>query len=178
MKLGIFHTSRLKWYHDKDPLNPEYKLMYERTKPLSEAAMALFIEKNTVKGTQMSQTLTVRNHLKRIKGAKGLARDWYNRTAAIYAVKNSGRMKAICSSGLKTFNGKIDDVIPALATLALNIGDDLNPLVVAIKTKVDAKYAIINPDCELQVEDIGATGFIYDDLTTACSLLMKMEYRN
>ena len=178
VKLGIFHTGRLKWYHDKDPLNPEYTLMYERTKPLSDAALALFIEKNSVIGTQMGQTVTVYNHLKRLKGAKGLARDWYNRTAAVYAVKNPGRMKAIWSGGLKTFNGKIDDVIPALATLALNIGADINPIMVAIKLEVDTEYAIINPERELQVADIGATGFKYDDLTTACGLIMKMEYRN
>lgn len=172
------HVARLKKRLELEPQEADFTKMYNRTFPLRDGAQLIYDHLFCVQGTQVGQTELVNIHLKLIKGKMGLAHDWQTRTAAIYAKDFPARMKAIWSTGLKPFNGKMDKVISALNTLSMNIGADANPLMVAIKAEVDAEYGIINPERAAQIGDKSATKFTRKSLHAACKLCMKMEYRN
>jgi hypothetical protein len=178
VKLITYHLSMLKVLHVANPLDADYTMMYDRTLIVSNDAETKFYNEESVMAGQTGQTKAVKIELTGIKGSAGKARDWYNRTSAIYLISDPARLQAIYSRGLKPFRGKIDNIIGALNTLSLNIGADTNPLMIAIKGEVDASYAIINPDRATQKEDFGTTKFSQGAVRTACQAAMTVEYQN
>ena len=178
VKLILYHLAKLKAYKDAFPLDADYILLYNRTLTVANDAETKYMNYYSVEGAQEGQTLNVDLRLKGIKGKDGKARDWYNRSAAIYAITDKPRMLALFPDGLKPFKGKKDSIIKAVNTLSLNIGSDSNVLMIAIKSEVDAEYAIVNPDRVVQKSAITTTTLKSDALSAACVAAMRMEYRN
>ncbi len=178
VKLIIGHSARISAALEANPTDPDYIMMNARTAPAAADASAKYIAFNSVGGLQKGASVKVDIELATIKGSQGCARDWYNRTAAIYAKDDKPRMKAIWSKGLKPFRGKRDNVIIALKTLSDNIGADTNALMIAMKAEIDGKYLIINPDRTTQITAIGATGMSSKSLKASCISAMKIEYQN
>jgi hypothetical protein len=146
LKQIIFHDASLKAYIGAFPADVDYPIWYARFHPLRQTAEGNYTNFYSIEAAQMGQTENVDLQLAGVMGAKGKARDWYNRTAAVYAITNPARMKAIYPNLLKPFykKGK-DDIIAALNTLSKNIGADSNLLMVALKSEVDATFGIISP---------------------------------
>src|ERR1035437_4448269 len=157
VKLLTFHVAVLQQMVIDFPLDTDYPVWLARTITLRNTAVTEYNNYYSVEAAQTGETKTVALGLKNIKGKAGKARDWYNRTAAIYAITDPARMQAIYPRGLKPFRGKIDNIIGALSTLASNIGLDATPLMVAIKNEVLIEYGIIIPDRTSQKSAFTAT---------------------
>ena len=177
MKQILFHDTLLKSYKDSFPADTDYSDWYTRFNPLRIDAESKYTAYYTQESAQEGKTENVDLKLKAIKGKYGMARDWYNRVAAIYAVTNPARFTAIYPNGLKPFykNGK-DKIISALSTLSQNIGTDANLLMIDIKAEVDAQYNIINPDRDTQKIAIATTGISRSALTGAITAALDMQF--
>ncbi len=178
VKLITYHAAQIAAALLANPLDADYIMMNTRTAAAALDATNKFTSFNSVEGVQSGATENVDVELALVQGADGTARDWYNRTAAEYAKNNKPRMKAIWNKGLKPFRGKKDNVILALHTLSQNIGADANPRMIVIKAEVDAKYAILNPDRNVQKSAFFNTGTSSKALKTSCNAAMTIEYQN
>lgn len=114
MRQIFYHDTALKAHMDAYPLDTDYPIWYNRFHPLMQDADAKYSAYYSVESVQEGKTDALSIRLSNIQGATGKARDWYNRTAAIYAISNPTRMKAIFTDGLKPFSGKKDKVISAV----------------------------------------------------------------
>ena len=177
MKQIFFHDAALKSWKDAYSTDTDYSAWYTRFHTLRDAAELKYNAYDNIEAAQEGLTVNVNDRLKAIKGKRGKARDWYNRIAAIYAISNPARFKAIYSDGLKPFykNGK-DNIIAALRTLSLNIGADDNELMVAIKDEVDAEYNIIKPGRSTQKSAIVTTGITRGALDEAITAALEMQF--
>ena len=178
VKLGVFHVAKIKALRDASPLDADYILMYDRSAPLTADAQTKYNVYYHTEDAQIGQGKLIDLRVKGIKGKTGKARDWFNRISAIYLISDPARLAAIFPHGLKPFRGKKDAIIQALNTLSLNIGDDANVLMVAIKAEVDAEYTFLNPGRNDQVSAIALTGIKSGDVDASCHAIMVMEYRN
>ena len=178
VKLITYHAAQIAAALALSPADPDLIMMNTRTQAAATDATLKFTSFNSVEGAQAGASENVDNELALIQGADGSARDWYNRTAAIYAKTNKPRMKAIWSQKLKPFREKKDNVILALHTLSMNIGADANPLMIAIKAEVDAKYLILNPDRITQKSSFFNTSTSSKALKASCDSAMTIEYQN
>src|ERR1035437_304881 len=133
VKLITFYVAVLQQMIIDFPLDTDYPVWLACTITLMNTMVTEYNNYYSVEAAQTGETKAVVLGLKNIKGKAGKARDWYNRTAAIYAISNPARMQAIFNNGLKPFRGKIDNIIGALSTLASNIGLDANPFMVGKK---------------------------------------------
>jgi hypothetical protein len=156
-------------------LDTDYPIWYARFHPLRVAAEEDYTIRYSTEATQVGNTAIVGTGLKGIGGRYGKARDWYNRTNAVYLTSDPDRILAIFPRGLKPFKGKKDNIIAALNTLSSNIGDDTNVLMIAIKAEVDASYDIIHPDRSTQKSSITQTGISRSDLTDAIKAALTMQ---
>src|ERR1017187_4921827 len=84
VKLITRHVAILAQYVIDFPTDTDYPMLLARTQPLSDDANTKFHTVFSVGSTQKSKSTTLNMGLKGIKGKSGKARDWYNRTAAIY----------------------------------------------------------------------------------------------
>ena len=176
MKQIFFHDAALKSYKDAYPSDTDYSAWYDRFHPLCTDTDTKYNGFYNIEDSQVSKTLGVDVSLKGIKGKEGKARDWYNRTAAIYATANPIRFKAIWTHGLKPFykSGK-DHIIGALKTLSLNIGGDENELMIAIKEEVDTAYTAIKGSRDTQKSAITTTGLTRTALNAAIKLALETQ---
>ncbi len=173
-----YHIAALKHFHESFPNDEDYAKMYFRTLPIAEDVKQKSALTSHYKGKQVSQTGGVKSSLKKLKGKTGLARQWYTRTAAIYAFTDPTRMTAIWNKGLSPFYKTIFDAITGLGALSKNIGNDTNPLMIAIKQEVDAYYELLDPSRKTQIEDMIANEYHFNELRKSCVQAMTMEYRN
>ena len=173
-----FHIAILKVYHEMYPADEDYAKMYNRTKPIAEDVDQKHGLITTYNNKQVSQSEAVKLNMKKLKGKKGYARDWFMRTAAIYAYSDPTRMTTMWAKGLKPFNTTVLKATTALAALSKAIGDDTNPLMIAIKQEVDAFYLVLNPSRETQRKDMAANEYHFNEFKKACVQAMTMEYRN
>ncbi len=65
-----------------------------------------------------------------------------------------------------------------MEALSIAIGDDTNPLMVAIKQEVDAFYLLLHPSKETQRADMAANEYHFNEFKKTCVQAMTMEYRN
>ena len=177
-KLITFNRSKVKKAHEDFPTDADFTVNFNRTEPLYQSTKIVYDSKYNVKGAQYGQTELVKEHLKAIKGKRGMAHDWLNRVSAIYNKSNPSRVKTIFPFGLAPFSEGADIVVSALKGVSNAIGSDVNPLMIAIKAEIDAEYAIIDPARDLQVTDIGITENTYDTLDSLCEQCMVVEYQN
>lgn len=173
-----FHIAMLKVYHDMYPDDEDYAKMYNRTLPIAEDVEQKHAVITTYLYKQVSQSGAVKLNMKKLKGKKGFARDWFTRTAAIYAFSDPGRMTTMWAKGLKPYNTTVLKATTTLAALSKAIGDDTNPLMIAIKVEVDAFYLLLNPSKEMQRADMAAYEFHFNEFKKTCVQAMTMEYRN
>jgi hypothetical protein len=179
MKQIFFHDTTLKAYMEAFPLDADYIEWYGRFHPLRETANDDYNNYYSIEATQIGQTENVKLLLQGIKGKMGKARDWYNRTSAIYAISNPARMKGIYNKGLKPFNeGGKDNIIVALSTLSKNIGADTNVLMEAIKSEVDATYGSINPSRDNQKIAKKTTRISKGTLDNSILAALEMQFGN
>jgi hypothetical protein len=178
MRQIFYHDSALKAYMDAYPLDTDYPIWYARFHPLAVAANTNYTTYYSVEGAQEGKTDGLKIRLSNIQGKEGKARDWYNRTAAIYAISNPPRMKAIFNDGLKPFSGKKDKVIAALSTLSTNIGADPNLLMADIKAEIDVEYGIIKPLRDAQKASIKTTGISFKTVSDSIKAALTMQWRN
>ncbi len=178
VKLITFHAAQVAAALAANPADPDYIMMNARTGPAAADVTLKYTNFSSVEGTQAGQTENVDNELALIQGANGCARDWYNRTAAVYAKSNKPRMKAIWNKGLKPFRGKKDNVILALKTLSDNIGADTDARMIAIKAEVDGKFTILNPDRNNQKSSFFNTSTSSKALKASCNAAMTIEYQD
>ena len=178
VKLLTRHVAILEQYVIDFPSDTDYAFLLARTLPLATDATTRFYTVYSVESTQKSKSTIVNLGLKGIKGKAGKARDWYNRTAAIYAITDPARMEEVWNNGLKPFRGKKDNIISALKTLSDNIGSDVNVLMIAIKAEVVTEYGIMVPDRNSQLSSFTASSNSMKALTASCKAGMVMEYRN
>ncbi len=176
--LFVFHVMCLRYAHTSNPTDADFTKMYERSVPLVEELQQKFTLVKSTEAAQISHTEDVKLRIIALQGETGLAHDWYDRVKSIYGKTNPVRFKAIFPKGLKPFKGKKDNIITAVGTLSLNIGSDINPLMVTLKAEVDATYHLINPSRMDQKEAIIATGKQWEELDNLCAAAMEMEHRN
>lgn len=174
----MYHVAKLRAYHETNPGDMDYTKMYNRTLPLYTDANTKYSVLANAQATQTGQREYVTERLAGIKGAEGLAHNWYDRTKVQYFLTDKPRFTAIWNHGLAPFDGTIDGIVAALNTLSMNIGGDTNAEMILIKEEVDAEYLLINPGRTDQQTDMETTNIRNTELDSACVALMKMEYRN
>ena len=178
MRQIVFHDAVLAARVAAFSADTDYPIWYSRFHPLATDAAAKYAAYYGAQSAQEGQTTTLDIRIANIQGQTGKAHDWFNRTAAVYAVSNPGRFTAIWANGLKPFSGKKDNIVAALKTLSLNIGADTNTSIAAIKSEVDAEYTIIKPLRDAQLLSIGSTGISSAQLNTAIKAALTMQWRN
>jgi hypothetical protein len=172
MKLSNYHDAALQEAQTHDPILIP---VYTRYHTVHENLRQKYNAWKAAGGTQKGKTAAIEQKLEALTP---IINNWDARIQTVYA-KGSPRYIELFPNGHKPFSsGAIEARIDAFDSLSIAIGADLNPIIMAVKTEVDAKFVELDQSHDTQSAAKSIKKADSSQVLIAVTNAMNMQYRD